>query len=356
MSGRPRNMDYAVQGGTVTLDAYFYDFSGGILTDPDSAPTYTVTDPNGVVMATGSGTKVSIGYYTASYTTTASAEVSDYWKIVWVAYVNESQVEDSWEYFRVVTSGSIYLGTVVISTDTLNLIKKRVAYPSADQILLTDEEIKTYCVRQALDDYFIKFPLREEQSAEINGESVIDFPDTSTFGVLDTRIVEKGYARGSTGSFWDIIAYQSAGGAISSRNATMYGAKVRGYNPSGVRQSRMMTQIANDSLINKGTYKYRVDIENRKLYAYSSISATLNITWAKRSLVFDNVKFQFEWDVIKLSQAYLMRHIADTVGIITDSAQEVMINHDMLREQADKILEEIKEKWNEYSDMIVIRQ
>ena len=43
------------------------------------------------------------------------------------------------------------------------------------------------------------------------------------------------------------------------------------------------------------------------------MNATLNVTWAKRSLDFNNVKFQFKWDVIKLCQAYLMQHVADTV-------------------------------------------
>jgi len=355
MSGRPRNMDYTTQGGTITLDAYFYDFSGGILQDPDTTPTYIIKDPGGIIMASGEGTKISTGYYTASYTTSKDAEISDYWKIEWNATINGSVVEDAWEYFRVVTAGSIYMGTVIIDTDTINLIKKRIAYPAADEIILSDEEIKTYIVRQALDDYFVKFPLRSEATYSINGEIVLDFPDTITFGVLDVRIVGKGYTSITAGSFWDLVSYQSVGGVSMSRSA-MYGSRIRGYNPNSLRQMRFMNQLANDTLVNQGTYKYRIDIENRKLYAYSSMNATLNVIWAKRSLDFNNVKFQHKWDVIKLAQGYLMQHIADIAGIVSDSAQEISINVDMLKEEAKEQIQSIKEKWMEYPDVVLLRQ
>lgn len=355
MAGRPRNMDYTVQGGTITLDAYFYDFSGGILTDPDTPPTYTIYDPHDVVMATGTGIRISTGYYTASYTTSSTAEISDFWKIVWSATVNGSPVEDAWEYWRVVSSGSIYFGSVICDEETINLIKKRIAYPSADQIILDNEEIKTYIVRQALDEYFTKFPLKSDSIYSINQEAVIDFPDSNTFGAIDVRIVGKGYTSITSGSFWDLVAYQSIGG-INLNRSGMYGTKMRGYNPNSLRQMRFMNQMVNDTLVNQGTYKYRIDLENRKLYAFSSMNATLNVTWAKRSLDFSNVKFQHKWDVIKLAQGYLMQHVADTVGMINDSAQEVTINVDMLKEEAKEQIQSIKEKWMEYSDVVILRQ
>lgn len=244
---------------------------------------------------------------------------------------------------------------VTISEDNLKLIKTRLAYPSADKILLTDAELKAYVIKHALDDYFVKFPKISEAVYTITNESEIDFPDSNTFGVLDVRIVGKGYTSVSGGSFWDLVLLQCMG-ITEPYNSSMYGSKIRGYNPSGLRQTRYMNQMVNDSTTNLATYKYRVNQNERKLYAYSSLSATLNVTWALWSEDFSDVHFQFKWDIIKLCQAYYMQYIADSSGLISDSTQEVTIDVERLSENSKQILEEIRDKWNEYPSALILRQ
>ena len=54
------------------------------------------------------------------------------------------------------------LEDITISNEWLNHIKKRLGYPSVNTIVLTDNEIKDLIVRQALYEYFTRFPQIEE--------------------------------------------------------------------------------------------------------------------------------------------------------------------------------------------------
>ena len=48
---------------------------------------------------------------------------------------------------------------IIISDEKLNLIKSALGYPTEDgEFLLTDTQIKEFCVEPALRQYFSKFP------------------------------------------------------------------------------------------------------------------------------------------------------------------------------------------------------
>ena len=112
-----RNQEIVVQGDTIVLDAKFYDYAGGNLTDPDSPPTFEIFDPHGVSMFTDTAVKTAVGCYEASYTTAPDAELSNEWKIQWVAIINGAPVPDAWEYFHVIEAGSIWFGHDIIISD-----------------------------------------------------------------------------------------------------------------------------------------------------------------------------------------------------------------------------------------------
>ena len=100
------------------------------------------------------------------------------------------------------------MSDILIEDNYLGLIKKVIASPMVESLLLDDEEIKDLIIFPVLQKYFTKFPLREEYQTSINGEMSVTFPDDYTFGVLDARVVDIGLLPGSGTSFWDLVMFQ----------------------------------------------------------------------------------------------------------------------------------------------------
>jgi hypothetical protein len=353
MAGNPKNTEIGIRGSDVTLDAWFRSYSGGPLTDPDTTPTYIIYDPSNTSMATGSGTKVSTGYYTATYSVPSNATISKLWKIVWTADIGGVAVSGSEEYFEVVASGATDFAQTAIITDFwLNMIKKPLAYPSEDNIILTDDEIKALCVYPALRDYFVKFPIRSTTEHELttDADNEIAFPDADTYGVIDARLIGKGTLSGSGNSFWDLVYHQQMG--IVTNRGSSWG--IPKYNPGGVKQARSLVRMAAATQDNYGTTDIRVSEENSQVVMHTNMNGKANITWAKMSSDFEDVRFVYKNDVVKLSSAYLMEHLAQTTGLINTNL-EISIDSSTLRDEAKEMRTEVMERWQEIPSVIIIR-
>jgi len=239
-----------------------------------------------------------------------------------------------------------------ISEKHLQLIKVVAAFPEANSLLLDDDQIKDLCVAPALMKYFTKFPITTCQQIAVCEEIVIDFPDDYTYGVVDARVTDTGLALGTGTSYWDLIAYQNTGSGLASGGA--YG--IKGYNPNGIRQQRDIQRQALKSYQNQyATIKTRVSDSEKKLYIYSSVQGKASITWAKFSEDFESdVKYARKMDVIKLCRANLLYHLADTSGILTDSALEVTINSDALKTRASELESEVMELWDAFQDVLFL--
>ncbi len=354
--GSPKNMTIIAQGGEIHLDVFFYAYAGGGLADTDSLPTYDIKDPSGATIATGSGVRESLGKYIASYTLPINAEISDQWRIEWTAFINGNQVADSWEYFRVVLSGSvIFDSNIVIENKWLAKIKVPLAYPKLEKIVLIDDEIKEYCIEPALRRYFIKFPKKVKEDFTIGNDNYLelDFPDEFTFGATDIRVTDKGGAGSTAGSssFWELVKYQGVQGGSSHSN---YG--IQGYNPnflSQVRETERQSDIAN--INSRQAIKIDVDTDAKQIKVYSNVSGKILVEWAKYSVDFADVKFQQIENVIKLSQSYLLRQLGEMADLISDTNSDVEINSDNLISRADTLEEQVMELWDRYPDIVVVR-
>lgn len=246
------------------------------------------------------------------------------------------------------------MSNIIIEDSYLNLIKRVIAYPAVDSLLLSDDEILDLCVMPSLQRYFTKFPIKEEYIAAINGEQFIAFPDEFTFGCLDARVVDLGLLPGSGTSFWDLIMFQNTTSVGSSmKGVGAYG--VKGYNPSGLLYQRdVERQKFKSQQNNYTTVKTRVDLVNKRLIVYSSITGALNITWAKYSNDFGDVSYERKLDVVKLCQAELLDQLIDSASILSDSGLEITINIDKLGERSTKLKEEVNDAWSQIPDSIWI--
>jgi len=246
------------------------------------------------------------------------------------------------------------MSIVTIDDIWLNQIKKIIASPMIDSLLLSDEEIKDLIIFPCLQKYFVKFPIRQEYQGAINGEMIIPFPDDYTFGVLDCRVVDIGLLPGSGTSFWDLILFANTTSVGSSmKGIGAYG--VKGYNPSGLLYQRDTERQKFKSQQNAyTTIKSRVDIENKQLIVYSSMTGALNITWAKYSNNFNAVMIERRDDVIKLCQAELLDHLVDSASILSDSGLEITINTEALKSRAQDLKELVQTRWDSIHDILLL--
>jgi hypothetical protein len=345
-----KNQTQVIPGNTLTVDIMLRSYYGGPLTNADSVPTFAIYDPSNVLLYTGTSTHTAVGTYTATYVTDLTASISDYYRIVWTAYLSTVLVPDAWEYFRVVPATPVYQG-VSISNDWLIQIKKVLAYPKISTLVLTDDEIKQFAVFPAMSQYYIKFPIKS--TVEMYGQDLltVPFPDTYTYGLVDCRVVDIGTIGGTGSSFWDIIAYQRMG---VSGNMKSYGK--RGYNPNALYQERINQQYAMKSQMNLlATIKFNVDYPNRQVIVYTSTTGKVNITWAKYSTDFEDVLYQRKFDVIQLAQANILDHVADTFGIISDGSLDVNINVEAIRIRATALRTEVTDRWIQFPTVIILK-
>jgi hypothetical protein len=245
---------------------------------------------------------------------------------------------------------------ITISDVYLRQIKKVVAFPSIQELLFTDDEIKEFAVFPAMQDYFIKFPIKQRSQYATSGstEAIFNFIDVNTYGVVDARVTDVGIVNGTGNSFLDLVYFQQLnGGALTGSGSGAYG--IKGYNPSNMIQTRDMARAAYRSYQNTySTLRYDVDVENRQVKIYSSVAGYINITWAKFSDNFEAIRYQRKFDVVKLAQAYMLAHFADTFDKLSDSALDMSINVEAIKTRSQELKTEVKELWDLFSDVIVL--
>lgn len=356
MAGNTQNNEMVAQGGIITLDYYLYSYSGGPLVDADSLPTYIIYDPNGTNVASGTSTRTSLGTYTVNYTVDSSATISDSWQIAWNVIYSGAVVDNTTETFSVVAPGHSAFGAEIeISDLDLMLIKSVLAYPSTQNLILTDDQIKILCVRPALREYFTKFPIKVAYTVGVSQEQEVAFafPDQYTYGVTDVRVVDKNFVSGGTSSLMDIIKFQMSGSLVNT--AGTYNK--RGYNPNFMIQQNLMKRRVLASLQNNfDVFNYWINPDTRELNVFSSSSGKIFISWAKYSNSFEKaVKYNHKEKVIKLCQANLLDHLANTAGLITDANLDVTINADALKNTAKELREDVYKVWDEYPDVVIMR-
>lgn len=240
----------------------------------------------------------------------------------------------------------------------LNLIMSVIGYPVIERVQLTQDEVKQYAVYPAMYEYFLKFPLPiYEQYNQTTVEEIYDFPDDDTIGVLDVRTVGKtgfGQRSGNNSDFWQVVRFNQQFTGNRLRSLNYRGNNM--FNPNGLRYNFINERQMVDAFTNNlETFRHLVDYNSRQVSVYSSVVAQLIIVWAKTSNDFNKIKPTQLINVVNLSQAYLLRHLANLGSMLSDNAAEKQINFDALKSEAERLETKVYELWKEFPDVAVFR-
>lgn len=242
--------------------------------------------------------------------------------------------------------------TITITEQRLNQIKKLLAFPIEDgEFLLTDDQIKEFCIEPALRDYFSKFPklIEVEHSIASSSEIAIPFYNEFTYGAVDARLTNKDGV-GVAGGGSDFL-YRAAYSNTSNRSN--YGRK--GYNPNFLTQANATAQqvLRSNAKMNE-SIKIRIDYVNKQLAVFSNRSGKLLVVWALFSNNFSDVKYNYIEDVLNLCRGYMLEHAGTTMNLFQNSDLPVSINADFLKSESERLLGDVKEKWEQIPGMSLI--
>ena len=241
-----------------------------------------------------------------------------------------------------------------ISDEKLQLIKSVQGFPVENEVfLLTDDQIKQFCVEPALRQYFAKFPkiIQTSQNISYSEEISVDYYNEDTYGVVDARITHQEYQDIATGGFNSFIYLAAHNQGTYKKN---FG--IKGYNPNSLSQA---SEFAYQALRSRATIdraiRIYVDVVNRKIIVFSNRSGKLLISWALYSENFSDVRFNYIQDVIELSQGYLLTHAARTTGMFQNTNMPLSINYDFMNSEGDALITKVNEKWNEIAGILLIK-
>lgn len=239
---------------------------------------------------------------------------------------------------------------VTIPTSTLNEILTCIGYPfvKEEDLEITFAEIRDTIIAQALKEYFRWFPITQEYSIGVSGYFAIDFPDDQTFGITEARLIT---GRGKGAAYGNPLIderFIRVGGF----GRRMYGTR----NTYGMETVVPMVRSEAQSLVNYNrAWRIDVDRSQRKVVGFSNVPATLFFRWTKYSLDWSSVAFEQEYDVVKLSQAFILDWFINLRSQITTENMPVSFNIEQFKEKSEKLKEEVYTKWRNYIKPVIIR-
>ncbi len=252
---------------------------------------------------------------------------------------------------------------VNISQDNLQEILSVVGYPLASLKDLefgdekaTDQEklnnIKQLIIWPSLREYFKWFPLLNIVEYMAEDSIILDFPTPETFTVVDARLNTAGFGvKDSVNPFVNNSVYRAVN-TTSSYGGGMYGTKY----DYDMRISRLYDRMERQSLISTNkAFRLDIDFENRKVVGFSNIMGKLVVSWGCYSEDFNEVPFKRVSEVIKLSQAYLLRYLGNLRGQQISNLPNTF-NFSMFLEKADDLEKKVLNKWEKYPKIVVLRE
>jgi len=348
-----------IVGQEAQFEATFTSENGDFIT-PDSLPEFEIFSPTNQKIFTGVSKKVSKGIYLSKWSIPSGSDIGNY-RIEWKPVFGGVDMEGLQETFSIslpkaTTEKKVNSFDIKIPPIELELIKSILAYPCADEILLTDEQVLKYCVYPAMREYFVKFPLLERYQVPMNNYLEVPFPDQFVYGLTECRATGKLFQSTSAvgSSFWQLVLLNKGMG-FAGNSFNSYGSNMRGYNPNGLRQETRSYKYVLDTYSNDGTFNYNINRQKKCVEVNATLQCEVAITWARWSNDFEDIEYERRNEVIELAQGYLLQHFAQTIGLTDDGNTEQTLNAVDARSTADALMSRIRDKWANMSDIIVMR-
>lgn len=242
---------------------------------------------------------------------------------------------------------------ITIPEEAFNRIMSVVGYPVLSLADLTgssaisEDDLKTLLIQPALQEYFKWFPVRSALEYEIGTTFEIDFPNDTTFGVIDARFISALHSGQKTASpFVNSLLFTSN----TSTNG-MYGTT----NDYGFQASRRDEESVHQSQINADrSFKITIDKVARKAVGYSNYSGRVAITWADHSANWSSVLYSREQEVIDLGRANVLDYFGALRNQSNASLPTELTGDDFIA-TAKELREDIMDTWRTFTKVIALR-
>lgn len=214
---------------------------------------------------------------------------------------------------------------------------------------LTSRQIKEIIIKPALQDYFRWFPIELTTTQSVSSNFEIPFPNSDVFSVKDVRLNTNMFQYGPTGNALVDERFISTNN-MHSRG--MYGTR----NDYGFSTARIARRSETQAFIDTNkAFKWRVIENQRKLTGFSNVAGTIEITWAMKSDTWDYVAFSQQSDVVKLCQGKILEYFGRLRQQLIAPDSPAELNGDTLIERSKELLEEVYDKWKNFTYPVIMR-
>ena len=132
----------------------------------------------------------------------------------------------------------------------------------------------------------------------------------------------------------------------------MYGTR----NDYGFSTAMISRRSETQAMIDtKRAFKWRVLENQRKVVGFSNVVGILEITWAARSSSWEYVAFSQQSDVVKLCQGKVLEYFGRLRHQLIAPDSPAELNGEILIERSKELLEQVYEKWKNFSVPIIMR-
>lgn len=261
-------------------------------------------------------------------------------------------------------SGSQECGGVVIDDEQLCIILGELGVPflRVDELELTGNAIRQYCIKPAMDYYFGYFPIIKEESVgniSAGGSFKKEFPEGAfacvPYYVLGAAGSNAGYGAGAFSLYREQMIYGGASGS-SFGSGVSYRKSVPGFVGLHNRDAAMQALAAQQGYLNYFRREHVKTIkENGKKYAtgYSTTGGAVCIKWLCASYNFDDIKFSMRTDFRAICKAYVLRNI----GMLRSMVKSDLpgnIDYSMYTSRADSLEQKVAEKWEKCATSLAL--
>lgn len=255
----------------------------------------------------------------------------------------------------VLYSGSDESGGVKIDDEQLGILLNESGVPflRIDELEVTGNALRKYCVKPAMDTYFGFFPIIKEEvvgNMAAGASFKKEFPENAyaciPYYVLGTAGQSAGYGAGAFSLYREQLIYGGAGGG-SFGSGLSYRKAVPGFVGLQNRDAGLNALAAQQGYLNYFRREHvRTVKENGKRYAtgYSTTGGNVNIKWLCRSYDFDDIKFSLWTDFRMLAKANILRNLG-TLRQLVKSDTPGEIDYSAANARADTLETKVLDKW-----------